>query len=328
MYESIINEIKSNLTENNDKNREYLTNQIYKYENHEFSKEIIREISRLLWDFLSDDEKNAYIETNHKEQAVTTILNEVNNDIQNSDFEKALNKLDYFLVNGNLRFYENDSITNYYHFSNPLEEILFHETVKTDRRVVILPIEEDYSGLYYIYGSLLYEFKRIDDAKNALNEARRFNPVSSQILLKLGVIYKDRKDFEKWFEINNFAFDYTYTADELCQIYRNFAFYHIINGNKELGSVLFEFSEIYEPNVSENKFKKIYNKHQSFLINNNIPTEPNPVVLTNLKKLCIDSESNYSLNVSLYFYKLYYDLTKDSNIKTKIFELKEKLNNS
>ena len=31
------------------------------------------------------------------------------------DFEKALNKLDYFLVNGNLRFYENDSITNYYH---------------------------------------------------------------------------------------------------------------------------------------------------------------------------------------------------------------------
>lgn len=327
MYETIISEIKSNLTDDNEKNKKYLTKQLYKYDNHEFSKEITREIGRLLWDCLSDDEKNEFINISHKEQPVTNILNEVNNDIHNGDFEKALNKLDYFLVNGNLSFYENDSLTEYHHFSNPIEEMLFHETFSTDKRVVILPIEEDYSRLYYIYGSLLYEFGRIDDAKKALNEGKRFNPVSSPILLKLGVIFKDEHDFEEWFKINNFAFDYTYYAKDLCQIYRNFAYYYIIKGNKELGGALFEFSEIYEPNVSEDKFKKNYEKHHRFLIDNGIPSEANPLVLNILKTLFLDAESNDSLNVALYFYGLYYELTKDSKIKDKLKELQENLGN-
>jgi hypothetical protein len=327
MYEAIIADIKSNLSYDDNKNRDYLISQLHKYENHEFSKEISREISRLLWNYLSDDERNEYIEISQEERPIENILNEVNADIHNGDFEKALNRLDYFLVNGNLRFYEDDSITEYHHFANPLEEILFYETMKFDKRIISLPFDEDYSGLYYIYGSLLYEFNRISDAEDALNEARRFNPVSTQILLRLGLIYKDRHDFEKWFEINNFAFDYAYTAEELCQIYRNFAFYHIIDGDKELGSALFEFSEIYEPNTSEDKFKKIYAKHQSFLIENNIPTEVNPLVLSSLERLCLDSESNNSLNLALYFYRLYYDLTKDSNIKTKILKLEENLEN-
>lgn len=327
MYEAIIADIKSNLGDNNKKNRDYLISQLHEYENHEFSKEILREIGRLLWDCLSDDEQNEYIEISQSEEPVKNILNEVNEDIQNGNFEKALNRLDYFLVNGNLRFYEEDTLTEYHHFANPLEEILFHETIKTDKRIIILPFEEDYSGLYYIYGSLLYEFNRISDAESALNEARRFNPISTQILLRLGIIYKDNRDFEKWFEINNFAFDYAYTAEGLSQIYRNFAFYYIIKGDKELGGALFEFSEIYEPNTSEDKFKNIYNKYKSFLIDNNIPTEANPLVLTSLKDLCLDSESNNSLNFALYFYNLYYDLTKDPDIKTKIIKLEEKLSN-
>ena len=55
MYEDIINEIKSNLGENPDLNKKYLSGQIEKYADHPYNKEIIKEISRMMWDCLSED---------------------------------------------------------------------------------------------------------------------------------------------------------------------------------------------------------------------------------------------------------------------------------
>ena len=60
MYEDIINEIRLNLGENDDLNRRYLSGQIEKYKDHPYNKEIIKEISRMMWDCLSEDEKNEW----------------------------------------------------------------------------------------------------------------------------------------------------------------------------------------------------------------------------------------------------------------------------
>lgn len=66
MYEEIIKEIKTNLGENKDLNRKYLSTQIEKYKDHPYNKEIIREISRMMWDCLSDEEKDEYMEISEK----------------------------------------------------------------------------------------------------------------------------------------------------------------------------------------------------------------------------------------------------------------------
>ena len=57
MYEEIIKEIKSNLGTNKDLNRQYLSSQIEIYKDHPYNKEIIREISRMMWDCLKENEK-------------------------------------------------------------------------------------------------------------------------------------------------------------------------------------------------------------------------------------------------------------------------------
>ena len=54
-YKEIINEIKRNLTGNNNQDKSYLIAQSIKYKNHEYSSEIIKEISILLLDCLSDE---------------------------------------------------------------------------------------------------------------------------------------------------------------------------------------------------------------------------------------------------------------------------------
>lgn len=77
MYEKIINEIKLNLGENKDLNKKYLSSQMEKYKDHEFNVEILRELSRMMWDCLSDEEKQEFIEISQNETPIMDILEEI-----------------------------------------------------------------------------------------------------------------------------------------------------------------------------------------------------------------------------------------------------------
>ena len=74
MYLEIINEIKSNLGSNNELNRQYLSSQIDVYKDHPYNKKIIKEISRLMWDCLNEDEKREFIEISEKENPIMDIM--------------------------------------------------------------------------------------------------------------------------------------------------------------------------------------------------------------------------------------------------------------
>lgn len=97
MYEEIIEEIKSNLGQNKDLNRKYLSSQIDRYKDHPYNKEIIREISRMMWDCLSDEEKEEFIEISEKENPLMDILDEVSQSVEVGDYETALDKLNKFM---------------------------------------------------------------------------------------------------------------------------------------------------------------------------------------------------------------------------------------
>ena len=97
MYIEIINEIKANLGENKDLNRKYLSSQIEKYKDHPYNKEIVREISRMMWDCLSDEEKEEFIEISDNENPIMDILNEISEFIEVGEYKKALDKLNRFM---------------------------------------------------------------------------------------------------------------------------------------------------------------------------------------------------------------------------------------
>ncbi|MBO7714942.1 MAG: hypothetical protein J6S85_15345, partial [Methanobrevibacter sp.] len=75
MTDEIINRIKRNLSGNPDLDRDYLVSQLDHYKNHESAYEIIKEISRLIWqslDFYHEENNNESKKTN-----VSRILDEV-----------------------------------------------------------------------------------------------------------------------------------------------------------------------------------------------------------------------------------------------------------
>ena len=95
MTEEIISQIKRNLSGNPDLDRDYLVSQLDYYKNHESAYEIIKEISRLIWqslDFYLDDNDNKSKKTN-----VSRILDEIIPLIENRDKKTALEKLDNFM---------------------------------------------------------------------------------------------------------------------------------------------------------------------------------------------------------------------------------------
>ncbi|MBE6512742.1 MAG: hypothetical protein E7Z75_06340 [Methanobrevibacter olleyae] len=107
MTDEIINRIKRNLSGNPDLDRDYLVSQLDFYKDHESAYEIIKEISRLIWqslDFYLDDNDNESKKTN-----VSRILDEVIPLIENRDKKIALEKLENFMSHFNDK-YENKEI--------------------------------------------------------------------------------------------------------------------------------------------------------------------------------------------------------------------------
>ncbi|MBO5152025.1 MAG: hypothetical protein J6B73_07720, partial [Methanobrevibacter sp.] len=134
MYQKIIEDIKRNLGENNDLNRKYLISQIDIYKNHEYSTEIVKEISRMIWDCLTPQEQEEFARIIEEENPIKEILIEVEFYIQNNDYETALEKLDTFMKT-NPKLYENDKVNEYHSFQNPLEELIFNEFIGCEKEL-------------------------------------------------------------------------------------------------------------------------------------------------------------------------------------------------
>ena len=124
MTDEIINRIKMNLSGNPDLDRDYLVSQLDYYKNHESAYEIIKEISRLIWqslDFYHEDEYNK-----SKKSNVSRILDEVVPLIENRDKKTALEKLDNFMSHFDDK-YENEEIHKESDFKSnrPITEIQY-----------------------------------------------------------------------------------------------------------------------------------------------------------------------------------------------------------
>ena len=327
MYQKIIEDIKRNLGENKDLNRKYLISQVEKYKTHEYSTEIIKEISRMIWDCLSPEEQAEYARLMEEENPVKDILMEAEFYIQNNDYETALEKLDSFIKTAP-PMYEDDKINEYHSFSNPLEEMTFNEYIGTQKELRYIPDNQPLEDLYYAYGFLLRDASRLDDAEEALKKSLRINPTSPRTILELCDIYKMRTPtFNKFYFYNMDALKYAYSGEDLARAYKNLGFYYYEENNKEMSYACYNCSLKYENDPITRDRMMILNVELSdreceeLIKSKHIPIGANPFVLENLKNLAVDYEQQHLYNQSLFFYRHLYSITKDMQTFEKIKEL-------
>ena len=331
MYQKVIEDIKRNLGANNELNRKYLISQIEIYKTHEDSTEIIKEISRMIWECLTPEEREEFERIVEEENPIKETLIEAEFYIQNNDYETALEKLDSFIKTCP-KLYENDEMIEYHSFSNPLEELIFHEFIGCKKELKYIPDDQPLEEFYYAYGFLLRNAARLDEAEEALKEALRINPVSTKIILELCDIYKMRMPtFNKFYFYTMDALKYAYSGYELAMIYRNLGFYYYEENNIELAIACYRYSLKYENDpFTQERIKQLENSYNISLTDDeymelmkskHIKLDVDPFIIENLEKLAIEYEKDNLLNQSLFFYRLLYSITKEKRIFEKIKKL-------
>lgn len=338
MYDEIISEIKANLGENNDLNRQYLSSQIEIYKDHPYNKEIIKEISRLMWDCLSDEEKQEYIEISEKENPIMDILNDIYFDIENGNYEKPLEKLNEFMDNFP-GMYEDDKVSEYHFFTNPLEEMIFRKYIGLEKELRYIPDNQPLLDLYYVYGFLLLENQEYDKAEKYLKKAIKINPVSARIILEMTEIYKVHTyTFNEYFIRTCDALKYSYYPQDIARCYRNLGYYYIEENQMKTALALFIYSMEYEASpLAYTEIKYIQSKNDDIELSlnecieiikdKNIQLGPNPFILETLDELTKEYDENKLYHQLLYFLELKFDLKNDVETLDKINDIRAKLEN-
>ena len=337
MYEEIINEIKSNLGENKDLNKKYLSSQMDVYKNHPNNKEILNEISSMMWDCLSEFEKEEYKQIIENKTQVIDILNEVSYEIENGKSKVALEKLDKF-INKYQSPFENDDDAEYHFFTNTLEELIFMRYIGSKNEIKYIPTNQPVLDLYYIYGFLLLEDNQFEKSEEYLKKAIKINPVSSRVILELSEIYKIHTyTYNKYYMFVSDALKYAYYPQDIARCYRQLGFYYIEENQMEIALALFIYSMEYELSPQAySEINYIQSKNSELKLNldeciniiknKNIQLGVNPFVLDTLYELADEYEKNRLYSQSLYYYEIIYDLTNDENILEKIKNITSKIN--
>ncbi len=337
MYIEIINEIKANLGENKDLNRKYLSSQIEKYKDHPYNKEIVREISRMMWDCLSDEEKEEFIEISDNENPIMDILNEISEFIEVGEYKKALDKLNRFMESFPGMF-EDDRVSEYHSFTNPLEELLFRKYIGAKKEVRLIPDNKPLLDLYYIYGFLLLENNQLEEAEENLKKANKINPVSARIILELSEIYKKHTpSFNQFYIYTTEALTYSYYPNDIARCYRNLAYYYIEENRLDVATAFLKYSMTFEMSImAYSELHYIESKGQNIdmgledaieiIKKQNIQLGVNPFILETMNELAKEYENNQLFNQAIYFYELMFNLTNDEKTAEKIKNLTEEKN--
>lgn len=263
-YSEIIDEIKSQLTGNDEEDRKYLQEQMEKYKEHKLAKEIIKECARMLFDLLpintqtrlSDAIEDEKEKTAEKIKKIRKCVAERKLD---DAMEQCINLIDEV---ESTHFFNEDEVSEYYSFDNLFKRILFEHYHKTQKEIRESGIP--YDEIYYIYGNILFELKRYDEAKVYLEKALKWNPTSSVIAFEYIELFKVKKDYETFFKLTKDHFKYAFQRKDLARCFRNYGYYFIEKQDYIPAITCYLFSELYDQNdIAENQIKYIKSKDET-----------------------------------------------------------------
>lgn len=260
-YEAILNSISSGLTGNYEMDIGYLKEQMDAYKDHAMGKEILRACGRLIYDLLPEEKKEEFAKAIQKDEFSTkVILEEVKFNISKTDYRRAISLIESLILQceeGNL--YQDDRVSEYHDFDEIFEQMLYEYRERPDKE--IRQVSVPYSEIYYLYGYLLVEFRRYDEARAALKTALRWNPVNTAASIEYAETYKATGEWDAFFAYTIEAFKIAFRAGTVARCYRNLGYYFVEKALYPVAVACYLLSLEYEPD-SELARTELYYIHK------------------------------------------------------------------
>ena len=244
-FEAIMREISQGLTGNPEDDMKYLQEQGDKYKDHEYGKEILLACGRMMYELIPDDKKaelNKILEKDNK--GIDAALEEIRFNIYKKNYDKALKLMESTVEeHEKSKMFMDDAVSEYHCFREPMEEILYTEYTHPEKDVRGATV--DYAEMYLLYGSLLVEIQRPEDAEKALEKAMKWNPASTQIAFEHAESLKIQGKIDEFKDATMNAFRYAFRPDELARCYRNLSYYFVEKKEYETAVCCLLFSTQY-----------------------------------------------------------------------------------
>ncbi len=226
-FDQIMDEITSGLTGDRDHDIPFLREQAEKHKDHEMAQEILRACGRLLFKYLTDEQKGELgrVVENH-DLGYESVMEEVRFKIFQKKYGEALVLMEDLVEKVEKSgLFTDDRVSEYHCFDEFFEEALyryFQEPEKTIRRASLR-----FDTIYLQYGSLLMDMKRYEDAQKALATAMRWNPASADIAFEHAETYKVMGDIDTFFHLTVDAFRYAFRPQQVARCLRNLGYYFV-----------------------------------------------------------------------------------------------------
>ena len=337
---TIMQEITSGLTGNPSLDMPYLKSQIEKYKDHELGKEIGRACGRLAYKMIPDDKINKLKNVIENDvESIKATLKEIRFNVFEKDIDRAF-EISESLVEKveTLHMFENDSVSIYFSFDNPFEQILYHYHNNPDRQ--IRPAGIPFGEIFYIHGNLLFELGRIKEAREYLEKALRWEPSSCVIGFEYIETFKMTGELDSFFELTKEQFKYAYKPQDVARCYRNLGFYFVEKELFSIAEACYKISLIYESD-NKNASSELYYIHsivpddyQEIPVDElgaygdlyGFPIGPNNDVVCLAYQYGKRALEENDVAWAIYFYEIYCGLVEDEKIQQLVDDLKTKEN--
>ena len=241
-FEKIMKEIVANIPEGDKEIFKYLNEQMRSYKGHKYEQEIARACGRLLYERLSPDARKKFDDAVHKDSdGFESVIKEIQFKIHQKEYDSALKMLEEIIEKyEKLNLYKDDNVSMYFNFEDPFQSVLYIVLNKPDKDV--REAQFNYARIYLIYGSLLFELRRFEEAIVALEKAKRWNPVCPDIAFELAEAHKAIGDTDGFFKKTQDIFKYLYNPFAIARYYRNLGFYYVEKEEYETAACCLDYS--------------------------------------------------------------------------------------
>ena len=245
-FETIMTEITGGLTGYSEKDARYLMDQMEKYKTHEMAKEILRACGRLFYNCTTEEQRAEFSQfMNNRVAMYESVMEEAQFKIHQKKFGEAYELMkDLIRQIEEMHMFTDDKVSEYHCFNEFFEEVLYRENTRPEKelRSPSMPLDR----IYLLYGSLLIDLNRFDDARAALETAMHWNPADADIAFEHAEIFKKQGDIESFFRLTLDAFKYSFRTRQVARCFRNLGYYFSENEKWQEATACYMLSLQYE----------------------------------------------------------------------------------
>lgn len=328
-FDTIMREITSGLTGEPEHDIPYLQEQCQNYKNHEFSTEILRACGRLTFQLIPDDKKEPFNELLKKnDMGYKAAVEEAQFNIYKKNYDVAFKILEGILEKiKDLPMFQDDSVSEYHTFNEAFEEILYKHIYQPEK--TLRPANPTWTRAYYLYGNLLFEMKRYEDAQDALKEALHWNPMDAEINFEYIETFKALGNLDTFFQLSKEAFRIAFRPTDVARCYRNIAFFFVEKEmyNEAMGCL--KMSTVYEEaSIAQSEMYYIHQatggkaqippqeEFRAIAEKYGFPMGADPDVLNLAYAIGRHAVEQGNKKAGKYYLAIAYDLTGDARVKS------------